>query len=92
MDIENLLSYIRINNFSEWVRVGFGLKNYCSTNNLNDKEFCNYWVQWCRVERGYKNDEDCIKTWNNLGKSFSSRPITIATLIYKAKRNGWEDK
>ena len=67
----------RADNYFDWLQVGMSLKSV-------DESLLAEWDAWSQQSPSYKPGE-CEKKW----KSFKSSGITIGTLAYYAKQDGW---
>ncbi len=62
----------------EWIQIGMALRD-----EFGDAA-CHVWHNWSATSSKYKHN-DAQSAW----RSFSHEGVTIATLVYFAKRNGW---
>ncbi|MGI2906970.1 PriCT-2 domain-containing protein [Tolypothrix sp. VBCCA 56010] len=67
----------RADNYFDWLQVGMSLKSV-------DESLLGEWDAWSQQSPNYEPGE-CEKKW----KSFKSSGLTIGTLAYFAKQDGW---
>lgn len=80
--IENALAFISSDDRNVWIKIGMAIKS-----ELGDEGFA-LWESWSRQAASF-NEKDARSVW----KSFRPRgKVTINTLFYEAKANGWLDK
>jgi len=77
-DTYHALTFVDSNERETWLRVGMAIKSEFGDNGFN------VWDDWSRTGESYKA-KDAQDVW----KSFRGDGVTIATLIYEAKQNGW---
>lgn len=78
-DAEKMLSYIDPScSRDEWIQIGMALRD-----EFGDSA-CHVWHNWSSSSTKY-NHNAAQSAW----RSFSNDGVTIATLVYFAKRNGW---
>lgn len=84
-DIERALSYLdalspsRADDYYEWLQVGMALHSV-------DDSLLAEWDRWSQGSPKYKSG-DCERKWN----SFKRDGISIGTLAYLAKQDGWSN-
>lgn len=80
------LSHVPSDDRATWVRLGKALWD-----EFGDIAF-ETWDSWSQRADSYKAS-DAKMVWKSVGKmSTGKAPVTIGTLIYEAKRNGWRQK
>lgn len=78
-EAEDMLSYITADcSRDTWIQIGMALRD-----EFGDAA-CHVWHNWSAKGKTYKHN-DAQAAW----RSFSSEGVTIATLVYYAKQNGW---
>jgi len=80
------LSYIPSDEASTWIRMGFALVDEFGEAGRD------VWMDWSSRAANF-NESDARTRWKSLARQTSvggGKPITIATLIYEAKRCGWK--
>lgn len=82
-DAEDALGHIDSDERDTWVRIGKALHD-----EFGDAAF-SAWDRWSQSSDSYS--AKAAKTvWKSIGRmSSGGRPVTIATVIYEAKRGGW---
>lgn len=80
--IEKILKYLSPDDYKEWIEAGFALKNL-SNDNLS------IWEEWSSKSLKYKEGE-CAKKWATFNDV--PNPITIATLEYRAREQGYVEE
>lgn len=76
--VQDALTYIDPScPYREWLEIGMALKD----GGFN----CNVWDEWSRSSDKYERGE-CARKWD----SFEGSGITIATLFYRARKNGYK--
>ena len=76
--IDHLLQYISADDYQHWIKVGMGLKSEFGDEGLL------LWDKWSQLSEKYKASE-IPRKW----ESFRDRGITIGTVIYLAKEQGF---
>ena len=67
----------------DWVQVGMALHHETAGQGLE------LWQMWSAKYPDKHDEHDCFQKWKSFGKQ-ANRPVTIGTLILKAKEAGWE--
>lgn len=79
--IADALHFIDASDRDTWLRMGMAIKS-----ELADVGF-DVWAQWSQQAESY-NDKDARDVWKSIQ---SGGKVTIGTLFYEAKANGWRD-
>ena len=79
--IADALHFIDASDRDTWLRIGMAIKS-----ELADVGF-DVWAQWSQQAESY-NDKDARDVWKSIQ---SGGKVTIGTLFYEAKANGWRD-
>jgi hypothetical protein len=88
--VQNIIQWCGSNNISlldhyhDWLRVMFVLKNTFS----NEKHGLDLFLQLSSFSYKY-NMESCIKKWQENTPNNINNKVTMGTLLYLAKLNGW---
>lgn len=77
-ELVNLLSIERVDNYNDWIRVGWCLFN------ISD-DLLDTWIAFSKKSNKYK-DGECQKIWN---KSYN-KELTIGSLCYWAKQDNYK--
>jgi hypothetical protein len=67
----------------EWVQVGMALHHATAGQGVE------LWQRWSAKYPEKHDEGDCFQKWKTFGK-YGKRPITIGSLIVRAKEAGWE--
>jgi len=73
-----------LDNYHDWLRVMFALKNTFADENLGLDLF----LQLSAFSNKFNRDE-CIKKWQDNPPNIASKKSTMGTIIYMAKLSGW---
>ena len=79
--IADALHFIDASDRDTWLRIGMAIKS-----ELADVGF-DLWAQWSQQAESY-NDKDARDVWKSIQ---SGGKVTIGTLFYEAKADGWRD-
>jgi hypothetical protein len=81
IEIKSALNHVSADDFDSWINTGLALR---STGDPRCKEI---WDEWSQTSDKYKKNKqnEIDKKWN----SFNPQKITIASLFFEAKKNGW---
>lgn len=83
---EEAISYIPSEDRATWVRIGKALWD-----EFGDAAF-GAWDRWSQKADSYK-EASAKSVWKSVGKmSTGKKAVTIATVVYEAKRCGWKQK
>lgn len=67
----------------EWLQVGMALHHETAGQGLE------LWCSWSAKYPAKHDEHDCHQRWKSFGKQ-GGRPVTIGSLVVKAKEAGWE--
>lgn len=80
--VRSALAKIKSMSRDDWLYIGFALK---SAGLLQE------FLDWSIGQPGYVSHDDCMKHWNKWDDgSKKAKPVTVATVFWRAKQNGWE--
>jgi len=76
--VQSALAFINSENRDSWITVGMAIKS-----EFGDSGF-SLWDDWSKAATNY-NQKDSLIVWN----SFKQNGVTIGSLFFEAKQNGW---
>jgi len=83
--VTNALDSIPADDRDDWIRIGLALRL-----ELGAETGYAIWVEWSK--RSVKFDEDdAERTWNSFKDTAPGSVVTLGTVFYLAKQNGWID-
>jgi hypothetical protein len=77
------LAPARANDRDDWLRVGFALHSVC-----DDDVMLQAWIAWSR-QSGKFTEGECATMWLKFNAQRPGNHVTLGTLIYLAKKDGW---
>lgn len=76
------LKHVSADDRSQWVKVGLALKNDLGEAGLAT------WLEWSSTSAKFEVN-DALTTWSSLSRSDHEPKVTLGTVIYLARANGW---
>lgn len=83
--VRSALTVIPSDDYVLWVDLGMALKQQ-----LPEEVSYNLWVEWSQKSVKFDPD-DAERTWNSFRDDFDGVPVTLGTVFFRAKENGWVD-
>jgi hypothetical protein len=84
-DLQQALSYIPADDRETWLKVGLALHDEIGS------ESYALWEEWSRSCPGKFDEEDCARTWGSFVGREPGHKVTVKTIYWLARQNGWQD-